>query len=143
MILTNFIPYLAWITFWCIWGMTQRAISIKKRYHYHMFWKLSNLRILNFRQNHLIFQKSGISAKKMVLFSIFFFVSTLLLYSEFNGIDRFPQKCIILFCWIPGYFDHKEPHYKIKCKYGNNYKKCDTFGITYQVWDCFLKYTNV
>ena len=142
MILTNFIPYLAWITFWCIWGMTQRAISIKKRHHYHMFWKLSNLRILNFRQNHLIFQKSGISAKKMVLFSIFFCLHAFTLFwVQWNR--SFSSKMHHTFLQNSRVLHPKEPHYKIKCKYGNNFKKCDTFGITYQVWDCFLKYTNV
>ena len=31
---------------------------------------------------------------------------------------------------------------KIKCKYGHNYKKCEACGITYEVCDCFLEYTN-
>ena len=43
-----------------------------------------------------IFEKPGISVK-IGLFSIFFFVSTPLLYAEFNEIGRFRQKCIILF----------------------------------------------
>ena len=55
--------------------------------------------ISNFGQNHLIFEKSGNSAK-IGLFSIFF-VSTPLLYATFDGTGRFPQKCIFLFRRIP------------------------------------------
>ena len=36
---------------------------------------------------------------------------------------------------------YKEIH-KIKCKYGHDDKKCETFGITYEVRDYFLEYTN-
>ena len=32
--------------------------------------------------------------------------------------------------------------HKIKCKYGNNAKKCETCGIKYKDCDCFLEYTN-
>ena len=32
--------------------------------------------------------------------------------------------------------------HKIKCKYKHNDKKCETCGITYEVCDCFLQYTN-
>ena len=31
---------------------------------------------------------------------------------------------------------------KIKCKCRHIIKKCETCGITYEVWDCFLEYTN-
>ena len=30
---------------------------------------------------------------------------------------------------------------KIKCKYGDDDKKCETCGITYEIWDCFLEHT--
>ena len=30
----------------------------------------------------------------------------------------------------------------IKCKYGHDDKKCETFGIKYKYCDCFLEYTN-
>ena len=30
----------------------------------------------------------------------------------------------------------------IKCKYGQDFKKCETCRITYDVYDCFLEYTN-
>ena len=32
---------------------------------------------------------------------------------------------------------------KIKRKYGHSDKKCETYGITYEVCDCFLEYTNL
>ena len=32
--------------------------------------------------------------------------------------------------------------HKIKCKYGNGNKKCETCGIKYEICDCFLEYTN-
>ena len=32
--------------------------------------------------------------------------------------------------------------YKIKCKYGYNDQKCETYGITYKDCDCFLEYAN-
>ena len=32
--------------------------------------------------------------------------------------------------------------HKIKCKYGNNYKKCKTFGIRYKHCNFFLENTN-
>ena len=32
--------------------------------------------------------------------------------------------------------------HKIKCKYRHNDEKCETCGITYEVWDCFIEYTN-
>ena len=32
--------------------------------------------------------------------------------------------------------------HKIKCKYRHNDKKCETCGITYEVCNCFLEYTN-
>ena len=35
-----------------------------------------------------------------------------------------------------------EEIHKIKCKYGHNHKKCKTCGITYQVCNCFLEFTN-
>ena len=35
-----------------------------------------------------------------------------------------------------------EEIHKIKWKYGHNEKKIKTFGITYQVCNCFLEYTN-
>ena len=31
---------------------------------------------------------------------------------------------------------------KIKCKYENEDEKCQTFEITYEIWDCFLQCTN-
>ena len=31
---------------------------------------------------------------------------------------------------------------KIECKYGHDNKKCETCGIKYKYWDCFLEYTN-
>ena len=31
---------------------------------------------------------------------------------------------------------------KMKCKYGHGDKKCETCGITYEVYNCFLEYTN-
>ena len=31
---------------------------------------------------------------------------------------------------------------KIKCKYGHNDKKCETCGVKYKNYDCFLEYTN-
>ena len=35
-----------------------------------------------------------------------------------------------------------EEIHKIKCKYRHNHKKCKTCGITYQVCNCFLEFTN-
>ena len=32
--------------------------------------------------------------------------------------------------------------HKIKCKYGNDDKKCETCRIRYKYCDCLLKYTN-
>ena len=32
--------------------------------------------------------------------------------------------------------------HKIECKYGHGDKKCETCGITYEVSNCFLEYTN-
>ena len=32
--------------------------------------------------------------------------------------------------------------HKIKCKYGQDNKKCDTCGFTYGICSCFLEYTN-
>ena len=32
--------------------------------------------------------------------------------------------------------------HRIKCKYGCNYKKYQSCGITYEVCNCFLEYTN-
>ena len=32
--------------------------------------------------------------------------------------------------------------HRIKCKYGQNDKKCETCGIKYKYCDCFLEYTN-
>ena len=32
--------------------------------------------------------------------------------------------------------------HKIKCIYGHHDKKCETCGITYEICDCFLQYTN-
>ena len=31
---------------------------------------------------------------------------------------------------------------KVKCKYGHDDKKCETWEVTYEVCNCFLKYTN-
>ena len=33
--------------------------------------------------------------------------------------------------------------HEIKCKYPHNDKKCETCGITYELCDCFLEYTNL
>ena len=33
--------------------------------------------------------------------------------------------------------------YRIKCKYGHDDKKCEKFGISNEVCDCFLEYTNL
>ena len=32
--------------------------------------------------------------------------------------------------------------HKIKCKYRHHDKKCKTCGITYEICNCFLEYTN-
>ena len=32
--------------------------------------------------------------------------------------------------------------YKIKCKYGHDDKKCETSGIKYKYYDCFLESKN-
>ena len=32
--------------------------------------------------------------------------------------------------------------HKIKCKHGDKDKKCETCGIKYKYYDCFLEYTN-
>ena len=32
--------------------------------------------------------------------------------------------------------------HRIKCKLGQEGKKCETYGIKYKYWDCFLEYTN-
>ena len=32
--------------------------------------------------------------------------------------------------------------HKNKCKYRHNDKKCETYGVSYKVCDCFLEYTN-
>ena len=32
--------------------------------------------------------------------------------------------------------------HKTKCKYDHDDKKCETCGITFEVCDCFLEYTN-
>ena len=32
--------------------------------------------------------------------------------------------------------------HKIKCKYGHDDKKCETYGIRYKKWACFLEHTN-
>ena len=32
--------------------------------------------------------------------------------------------------------------HRIKCKLGNDDKKCEICGIKYKYWDCFLEYTN-
>ena len=32
--------------------------------------------------------------------------------------------------------------HEIKCKYRHNDKICETYGITYELCDCFLEYTN-
>ena len=32
--------------------------------------------------------------------------------------------------------------HRIKCKYGNDDKKCETFRIKYKYCDCFFEYTN-
>ena len=36
----------------------------------------------------------------------------------------------------------KEIH-KIKCKYGHDDKKCETFGIKYKYCDYFLEYAKI
>ena len=33
--------------------------------------------------------------------------------------------------------------HKIKCKHEENEKKCEICGITYDLCDCFLEYTNI
>ena len=33
--------------------------------------------------------------------------------------------------------------HKTKCRYLHDYKKCEKCGITYQIYDCFLEYTNL
>ena len=33
--------------------------------------------------------------------------------------------------------------YKIKCKYGQDNKKCEICGIKYKDCDCFVEYTNI
>ena len=32
--------------------------------------------------------------------------------------------------------------HRIKCKLGNDDKKCEICGIKYKYWDCFLEYSN-
>ena len=32
--------------------------------------------------------------------------------------------------------------HRIKCKFGHDYKKCETCGIKHKHCNCFLKYTN-
>ena len=32
--------------------------------------------------------------------------------------------------------------HRVKCKYGHDYKKCETCGINYKHWNYFLEYTN-
>ena len=32
--------------------------------------------------------------------------------------------------------------HEIKCKYKHDDTKCETCGITYEICDCFLEYTN-
>ena len=32
--------------------------------------------------------------------------------------------------------------HEIKCKYRHNAKICETYGITYELCECFLEYTN-
>ena len=32
--------------------------------------------------------------------------------------------------------------HRIKCKYGRDNKKCESWGITYKYYDCFLEYTH-
>ena len=32
--------------------------------------------------------------------------------------------------------------HRIKCKFGHDDKKCETRGIKYVYWDCFLEYTK-
>ena len=34
-----------------------------------------------------------------------------------------------------------EEIHRFKCKYGNDDKKSETFGIKYKYFDCFLEYT--
>ena len=100
MILTNFNLYLAKIPFWCILGMEFRLsvqFSSKRDPFIICFEHFQIFRILNFRQNQQIFPKSGISAKNWSFFKNTFLSPHLLLYVEFDGIGRFPQKCIILF----------------------------------------------
>ena len=56
-------------------------------------------RILNFRQNQLIFEKSGISAKSWSFFKNFFLSPHR--YSMLSSMEYlFPQKCIMRFCRI-------------------------------------------
>ena len=31
---------------------------------------------------------------------------------------------------------------KVKCKFGHNNKKCETYGIRYIACDCFIEYAN-
>ena len=38
--------------------------------------------------------------------------------------------------------DLSEEIHRIKCKFGNDDKKCETFGIKYKYCDCFLEFTN-
>ena len=33
--------------------------------------------------------------------------------------------------------------HRIKCKYGHDDKKCETWEVKYKYCDCFLEYTNV
>ena len=35
-----------------------------------------------------------------------------------------------------------EENHKNKCKYGHNYKKCETCRIKYKYCDCFLEHRN-
>ena len=35
-----------------------------------------------------------------------------------------------------------EKIYRIKYKYGHDYKKCETCGIKYKYCECILEYTN-
>ena len=39
--------------------------------------------------------------------------------------------------------NHSEGIHGIKCKYGHDDKKCETCGIKYKYFDCFLEYANL
>ena len=45
--------------------------------------------------------------------------------------------------WLPDLVNNVyEGIHRIKCKYGQNDKKCKTYGIRYKYCNCFLEYTN-